>query len=206
MKFLFDVFPVIIFFLTFKWGESHPILAQSYVAQYLSELVSGGVVAAEIAPTLLATAVTVLASVVQIGYLLLKRKKVDAMLWISFITIMVFGGATIYFHSESFIKWKPTVLYWCYATAFFLAQFVFQKNLIRTAMESQIKLPEQLWSRLSLVWIGYFIAMGFANLFVAFNFPTSVWANFKLISIVAITPAFIVVQSLFLSKYIEEVK
>ncbi|MEB0141057.1 MULTISPECIES: septation protein A [unclassified Undibacterium] len=206
MKFLFDIFPVLLFFITFKWGESQPAAAQAYVDHYLSGLVSGGVSEAAIAPILLATAITLLASMVQIGYLLVSRKKVDAMLWISFIIIMVFGGATIYFHSEAFIKWKPTVLYWCYAGAFLLAQFVFKKNLIRTAMAAQLTLPEPLWGRLSLAWIAYFVAMGILNLFVAFNFSTATWANFKLISMLAIMPAFIIAQSVFLSKYMEESK
>lgn len=204
MKFLFDLFPVLLFFASFKWGESNPDLAQAYVADYLSGLISGGVPGSEIAPILFATAVTLIASVCQIGYLLLRRKKVDAMLWISFIIIMVFGSATIYFHSETFIKWKPTVLYWCYAGAFILAQFVFKKNLIRLVMESQVKLPENIWSRLSVVWIAYFIVMGLLNLYVAFNFTTSTWASFKLISVAAIMPAFVILQSLFLAKYMEE--
>lgn len=204
MKFLFDIFPVLLFFITFKWGESYPALAQSYVAEYLSGLISGGAPSAELAPILFATAVTLIASVCQIGYLLLSKKKVDAMLWISFFIIMIFGGATIYFHNETFIKWKPTVLYWCYAGAFIMAQFIFKKNLIRMAMESQVKLPEHIWTRLSLAWIIYFIVMGLLNLYVAFNFATSTWASFKLISVAAIMPAFIVLQSLFLAKYMEE--
>ncbi|WP_423681643.1 septation protein A [Undibacterium sp. WLHG33] len=204
MKFLFDVFPVILFFVTFKWGENHPEAAQAYVNEFLSGLVSGGGNYQEIAPILLATAVTLVASACQIAYLLLSRKKVDAMLWISFIIIMVFGSATIYFHSEAFIKWKPTVLYWCYASAFLLAQFGFKKNLIRTAMESQVKLPEHIWSRLSIAWICFFLVMGIANLLVAYNFTTSAWANFKLISMIGIMPAFVIIQSLFLTKYMEE--
>ncbi|MBC3868800.1 septation protein A [Undibacterium oligocarboniphilum] len=204
MKFLFDVFPVILFFVTFKWGESYPQAAQSYTAEYLSSFISGGISSADIAPILLATAVTLSASVVQISSLLIRRKKIDAMLWISFIIIMVFGGATIYFHSETFIKWKPTVLYWCYAGAFILSQFIFKKNLIQTAMGSQITLPDIIWARLSLTWIAFFVTMGLVNLFVAFQFSTSVWANFKLISMIGIMPAFVIVQSLFLSKYIEE--
>jgi len=203
MKFLFDVFPVILFFVTFKWGESHIPTAQSYVENYLSSLVSGGISSPEIAPILLATAVTLFASVAQISYLLIKRQKVDAMLWISFIIIMVFGGATIYFHNDTFIKWKPSVLYWCYCGAFILAQFVFKKNLIRTVMEAQVKLPEHIWSYLSLAWTTYFFIMGVLNLWVAFHFPTDTWANFKLISMVGIMPAFIIIQSLFLSKYME---
>jgi len=204
MKFLFDVFPVILFFVTFKWGEGHTASAQAYVEKYLSNLVSGGVSSPELAPIMLATAVTLVASICQISYLLLRRQKVDAMLWISFIIIMVFGGATIYFHSDTFIKWKPSILYWCYCGAFLLAQFVFKKNLIRTAMESQVKLPEQLWGKLSLAWTAYFFLMGVLNLWVAFNFSTDTWANFKLISMVGIMPAFIIIQSLFLSKYMTE--
>ncbi|MDE2429091.1 MAG: septation protein A [Burkholderiales bacterium] len=204
MKFLFDLFPVILFFITFKWGESYSDIAQSYVAKYLAGFISGGAPDAKIAPILLATAITLIASVCQISYLLIRRKKIDPMLWISFIIIMVFGGATIYFHSDTFIKWKPTVLYWCYGGAFVLAQYGFKKNLIRMAMEAQIKLPEHIWSRLSLAWITYFVLMGLLNLYVAFNFQTNTWANFKLISVVAIMPGFIVVQSLFLSKYMDE--
>ncbi|GGC92460.1 septation protein A [Undibacterium terreum] len=205
MKFLFDIFPVILFFGFFKWGEGHADTAQAITSQYLSGLVSGGIVSPDQAPILLATAIAMLASVLQIGYLLVRRKSVDAMLWISFIIISVFGSLTIYFHSETFIKWKPTVLYWCYGAALLMGQFFFKKNLIRAAMESQIKLPDGVWAKLSLAWIGFCVVMGIANIFVAFNFSTDTWVNFKLICVVAIMPAFVIVQSLFLSKYMEEV-
>ena len=204
MKFLFDLFPVILFFVTFKWGESHALTAQAYANEYLSQFISGGITSIDVAPILLATAITLIASLSQIIYLLITRKKIDAMLWISFIIIMLFGGATIYFHSEAFIKWKPTVLYWCYGAAFFLAQFLFKKNLIKLALGSQMTLPEPIWGKLSFAWIAYFLIMGFVNLYVAFNFQTSTWANFKLISVVGIMPGFIILQSLFLSKYINE--
>lgn len=204
MKFLFDVFPVILFFLSFKWGESHPETARQYAEQFLSGLTSGGVAAPDLAPIMLATALTVLASLAQIIYLLVKRQKIDAMLWVSVITILVFGGATIYFHSEIFIKWKPTVLYWCYGGALALSQFVFGKNLIEAAMGTQMKMPAPIWARLGIAWIGFFISMGLINLWVAFNFSTDTWANFKLASMIAIMPAFVVIQSLFLSKYIED--
>lgn len=204
MKFLFDVFPVLLFFIAFKWGESNPAMAQEWVQHFLSGFIADGKAPAEVAAVIFATAVTLLASVLQISYLLLKRVKVDAMLWVSFITIMVFGGATIYFHSETFIKLKPTVLYWCYGGALLLSQLIFKKNLIKAAMSAQVQLPETVWSRLGLVWIAYFTLMGLANLFVAQQFSTSTWATFKLVSLVGIMPAFIIGQSLFLSKYIED--
>lgn len=203
MKFLFDVFPVILFFIAYKLGESHTDIAQQLANQYLSGLVSGNAPSLEQSPILLATALTILASVGQIAFLLLRKKKVDAMLWISFIIIAAFGSATIYFHSETFIKWKPTVIYWCYAAAFLLGQFIFKKNLLKAAMASQISMPEAVWSKLSLVWIAYFFLMGILNLYVAFSFPTTTWVSFKLYSIAAV-PAFLIVQGFFLSKYIEE--
>ncbi len=204
MKFLFDVFPVLLFFIAFKWGESNPAMAQEWVQHFLSGFIADGKTPVEVAAVIFATAITLLASVLQISYLLLKRVKVDAMLWVSFITIMVFGGATIYFHSETFIKLKPTVLYWCYGGALLLSQLIFKKNLIKAAMSAQVQLPETVWSRLGLVWIAYFTLMGLANLFVAQQFSTSTWATFKLVSLVGIMPAFIIGQSLFLSKYIED--
>ena len=203
MKFLYDIFPVLLFFATFKLGEKYPANAQELVNRYLSEFISGGVIAADLAPILLATAITILAAIIQIGFLLIRRKKVDAMLWISFIVIAVFGSATIYFHSETFIKWKPTVIYWCYAGAFLMGQFIFKKNLLRTAMGAQISLPEPVWGKLSLAWITYFIVMGLANIYVAFSFPTTTWVNFKLYSVAAL-PVFVILQGFYLSKYMEE--
>jgi intracellular septation protein len=203
MKFLFDVFPVILFFISYKLGEKHADIAQQLANNFLSGFVSGNSLSAEQAPILLATALTIVASIFQITYLLLRRKKVDAMLWISFIIITVFGSATIYFNSDTFIKWKPTVLYWCYATAFLLGQFIFKKNLLKTVMESQIAMPEAAWTKLSLVWIAYFVVMGLLNIYVAFNFPTSTWVSFKLYSLGAL-PVFAILQSIFLAKYVEE--
>jgi intracellular septation protein len=203
MKFLFDVFPVLLFFITYKWGESNSSAAQQFATNYLSNLVSGGAPSLEQSPILLATAVTILASIAQISYLLLRRKKVEAMLWISFIIVTLFGSATIYFHSETFIKWKPTVIYGCYAASFLLGQFLFKKNLLKAAMGSQLTMPDPVWAKLSLIWVAYFIAMALVNLYVAFNFPTTTWVSFKLYSI-ATLPAFIIAQSVFLSKYIEE--
>jgi intracellular septation protein len=201
MKFLFDLLPILLFFGSFKWAEGHAETAQQLVNQYLSAFISGGVVTLEQAPIILATAIAIVAAVVQIGALLIGRKKVDAMLWISFIIIAVFGGATIYFHSETFIKWKPTIIYWCYAGGFLLAQFIFKKNLLRSVMESQLHLPDPVWFKLGLAWIAYFILMGLGNLYVAFNFSTSTWVSYKLYSSGSII-VFVIIQSLFLSKYI----
>ena len=206
MKFLFDLFPVILFFGIFKWGESNADAAQSIVEQTLSGLVSGGVVTAAQAPIILATAVAIIATVCQIGYLLARRKKVDGMLWVSLVLIVVFGGATIYFNSEEFIKWKPTVLYWCFSLALLVSQTLFGKNLIRTMMGAQINLPDQVWARLSYSWVAFLGLMGVINLYVAFwgNFSTSTWVDFKLFGGFGLMFAFILGQSAYLSKYLKD--
>lgn len=203
-KFLFDLFPVILFFGIFRWGENNPDNAQSLMTQYLSGFMASGALEPGHAPILLATAVAILASFGQIGYLLARRKKVDTMLWVSLAIITVFGGATIYFNSETFIKWKPTVLYWCFGIGLVAGQVVFKKNLIKSMLGAQITLPEPVWLRLNLSWIGFFIVMGLLNLYVAFNFATATWVNFKLFGFTALMIVFAIGQSLFLSKYIKE--
>ena len=135
MKFLFDLFPIVLFFGVFRWGESHKQEAGAFAAQYLSAFVAGGIVSAEQAPIMLATVVGIAATALQIGYLLLRGKKVDGMLWVSAAVIAVMGGLTIYLHDENFIKWKPTILYWAFALALFVAQFGFRNNLMRKVME-----------------------------------------------------------------------
>lgn len=204
MKFLFDMFPVILFFGVFKWGEGHADAAQAMVGQYLSGLVSGGSVGPEQAPILLATAVAIVATIAQIAFLLIRGRKVDGMLWVSLAIIVVFGGATIYFHNEAFIKWKPTVLYWVFAVVLVGAQLTMGKNLIRLMMKAQIDLPDPVWTRLNLAWAGFFAAMGALNLYIAFNFPTAVWVNFKLFGFMGLMIAFVIAQTMFLSKYIKD--
>lgn len=204
MKILFDLLPVILFFAMFKWGEANPEAAQQLGGQYLSGLVAGGSVSLAQAPILLATAVAILATMLQIGIQLLRRKKIDNMLWLSLAIIVVFGGATIYFNNETFIKWKPTVLYWCFAVALLVARFAMQRNLIRSMMGKQMALPEPLWEKLNLAWILFFLAMGVINLFVAYTFTTAIWVNFKLFGFMGLMIAFVIAQTLALSKYIKD--
>jgi intracellular septation protein len=207
MKFLFDLFPVILFFGVFKWGEAHQEAAHGLVTQYVSGLISGGTIAAAQAPIILATVVGIIATVLQIGYLLVRGRKVDAMLWVSLGVILIMGGATIYFHDDNFIKWKPTILYWAFGLALLLAQVFMKKNAMRALMEATMKLPDAIWTRVNYAWMWFFFGMGALNLFVAFVIfkgNTSAWVSFKLFGFTGIFFAFIVGQSLLLSKYIQE--
>ncbi|HSY30096.1 MAG TPA: septation protein A [Burkholderiaceae bacterium] len=209
MKFLFDLFPVALFFAVFKWADGHTDAALGLVNRFLSGFVSGGAITADQAPILLATAIAVLASVAQIAYLLIRRKKIDGMLWISVFVIVVFGSLTIYFNDKTFIKLKPTVIYWCFAIGLAFGQLFLKKNMIRTMMEEQIKLPNHVWNRLNLAWIGFFTAMGILNLFVAFVLfkgNDAAWVNFKAFGCTGLMIVFVICQSVFLAKYMEEPK
>ena len=175
MKLLFDVFPVLLFFIAFK-------VYDIYVA----------------------TAVAIGASFGQIGYLLLRGRKIDKMLWVSLGVITVFGGATLLFANETFIKWKPTVLYWLFGAALAIGFLVFRKNLVRSIMENQVTLPEEVWTRLLASWIGFFAAMGAINLYVAYNFSTDAWVNFKLFGGIGLMLVFVLLQALMLSKHVQD--
>ena len=139
-KFLFDLFPLILFFVAYRYAD-----------------------------IFIATGVAMAAAVLQIVWLKLTGKAIEAMHWINLTVILVFGGATIWLHSDVFIKWKPTVLYWLFGGALVLARLFFRRNLIRGLMEKQIQLPDPAWEKLNLVWAGFFLVAGALNLYVAFR-------------------------------------
>lgn len=175
MKFLFDLFPVILFFIAFK-------IAGIYAA----------------------TVVAIVATFAQIGWVWFKHRKVDTMLWVSLGIVTVFGGMTLIFHDETFIKWKPTVLYWAFATALAGSALFLKKNLIRSLLVEQMTLPDRVWNKLNTSWIAFFAFMGVLNLAVAYNFSTDDWVNFKLFGGMGLMLVFVLVQGLLLAKHIEE--
>jgi intracellular septation protein len=197
-KFLFDLFPVILFFIAYKLGSSQPDTAQVVLGTFGLHASPGG------KPGIfLATLVAILATFVQVAWVKLRGRKVDLMLWVSLFIIAVFGGATLWLQDETFIKWKPTVLYWIFASAIFGAA-AFGRNLIRTLTGGQMELPDAAWRQMNLGWGAFFAFMGAANLWVAYNFSTDGWVNFKLYGTIGLMLVFVVIQSLMLAKYIDK--
>ncbi len=172
MKFLFDLFPIILFFIAFKTYD-----------------------------IFVATAVAIVATFIQIGWVWLRHRKVDNMMWISLFVIILFGGATLLFQDENFIKWKPTVLYWLFAAVLFISSSFFRKDLIRIMLEKQIKLPQFVWNKLNQSWIVFFVFMGCINLYVAYGFSVDTWVTFKLFGSTALMLVFVVSQVLMLNKH-----
>ena len=203
MKILFDFLPIALFFGMFKYAEGNKDWAAATATEWLGFMVAGGVVGPAEAPVLLATVVVIVATFAQILWLKARGKKVDTMLWVSLALVTALGGATIYFHSESFIKWKPTVLYWVMGSALLLGQLVFKKNGIKSLMGAQMDLPDSIWRQVNFSWVGFFAVMGVLNLYVAFNFPTSTWVNFKLFGGLGLMVVFVLVQAVYLNKHIK---
>ena len=148
----------------------------------------------------------IVATAAQIGWVWHRHRKVDTMLWVSLALVVVFGGATLLLRDETFIKWKPTVLYWLFAVVLFASAHLFGRNLIRAMLEAQVTLPTPLWARLNLAWVLFFAAMGVLNLWVAFNFSTDTWVTFKLFGGMGLMVVFIVGQGVVLSRYLPEEK
>jgi len=203
MKILFDFLPIILFFGMFKYAEGNTEWAARTATEWLGFMVSGGVVGTAEAPVLLATVVVILATLAQILWLVVRGRKIDKMLWVSLGLVTLLGGATIYFHSESFIKWKPTVLYWIMGAALLIGQLVFGKNGIQSLMGAQMTLPEPVWRTLNYSWVGFFVLMGLLNLWVAFSFSTATWVNFKLFGGMGLMLAFVLGQAVLLNKHIK---
>jgi intracellular septation protein len=174
MKFLFDFFPVILFFIAFK-------ITDIYVA----------------------TGVAIAATFAQVAWLKLRGRRVEPMLWASLGIIVLFGGATLLLQNETFIKWKPTVLYWLFGAAL-AGALAFRRNLIRVMLSEQVQLPDPVWARLNWSWIGFFAFMGALNLYVAYNYSTDHWVNFKLFGGMGLMLVFVLAQALVLARFIDE--
>ncbi len=195
MKLFFDLFPIVLFFGVFKWAGSHGDAAAQWASQYL-----GAGITPESAPILLATATAILASIAQLIYLLVRRRKVEPMFWISLAVIVVFGGLTLYFREGAFIKWKPTILYWIFA-GILLYGNVTGKNFIKQLLaKAELTMAERHWWLLQKLWIGFFVVLGALNLLVAYTFSLETWVNFKLFGLMGLTLVFTIGVAFFLAK------
>jgi intracellular septation protein len=199
MKFFFDLLPVILFFVAYKFAGADPDTSLALASRLLGD----GIVATQ-APILIATVVAIAATFLQILIVWLKHRKVDRMLWVSLVIIVFFGGATLFFHNPTFIKWKPTALYWLFSGVLVFSALILKRNLIRNMLEAQIQLPEPVWARLNLAWAVFFGGMGALNLYVAYNFSEEAWVNFKLFGGMGLMLAFVLGQGFYLSKHMQE--
>lgn len=176
-KLLFDLFPLILFFVAYRFADIYA-----------------------------ATAVAMAAGVGQIAWLKLAGRKIEVMHWVNLGIIMIFGGATLWLHNDAFIKWKPTILYWLFGLIIVLSHRLFGRNVLRSMLGGQVRLPEPVWLRMSLSWAVFFLVAGGLNLFVAFSgfFTESQWVTFKVFGLFGLLLVFVVLQSIYLSRHMQE--
>jgi len=174
MKFLYDFFPILLFFIAYK-------LYGIYAA----------------------TVVAIAASFVQVGWFWLQHRRFENMHLITLALLVVFGGLTLFLQDETFIKWKPTVINWLFGLVFLGSQFIGKKTIVERMMGATVELPATLWPRLNLAWAAFFIFLGFANMYVMYTFDTDTWVNFKLFGMTGLTLAFVLGQGLYLVRYMK---
>ena len=173
MKFLFDMLPVAVFFVAWSFFD-----------------------------IFVATATAIATTVAQVAWMWLRHRRVDNILWVTLTIMVVFGGATLIFRDPTFIKLKPTVLYWVFAVVLVGARVFARKDLIRAMMEKQITLPDVVWGKVNTSWVGFFVVMGIVNLYVAFTFSEAIWVKFKVFGGMGLMLLFVVLQALMLARHV----
>ena len=185
MKLLFDLFPVILFFAAFKIAEGQPDAAIALAERFMGEGLT-----AMTAPVFIATVVAIAATFLQVGWLMLRGRKVEPMLCL-----------TLYLRNEMFIKWKPTILYWIFGGILVYGNIA-GRNFIRMLLsKAEIEMPGHAWGTLQNMWIGFFAAMGVVNLLVAYLCSTDTWVNFKLFGLMGLTLVFTIGIGVFMTKH-----
>ncbi|MBD9484650.1 septation protein A [Pseudomonas sp. PDM14] len=188
MKQFIDFIPLILFFIVYKL-DPRPLS----IAGHSFEL--GGIFSA--------TAVLIISSVLVYGAMLVLQRKLEKGQWLTLIACLLFGGMTLAFHSETFLKWKAPVVNWLFALAFAGSHFIGDKVLIQRVMGHAVSLPQQIWTRLNIAWIVFFIFSGCANLFVAFTFH-DIWVDFKVFGSLGMTVLFLVAQGVYLARHMHD--
>jgi len=175
MKQLLEFIPIILFFIAYKFYDIY-----------------------------IATAVVIVATIIQVGITWFKYKKVETMQWVTLGLILVMGGATIYLQNEQFIKWKLTIIEWLFGLAFIGSQFFGKKLLVERMMGASLELPAAIWKKLNWMWATFFISVGFINIYVMQNYNTDDWVTFKTFGVPGLMIVFIVLQMVFIYKYIPD--
>jgi len=174
-KIIFDFFPIVLFFITYKYYDLY-----------------------------VATAVVIGATFFQVLFSWFKHHKVETMQWVTLGLMVVMGGATLYLQDEQFIKWKLTIIEWLFGAVLLGSHFIGKKTIMEKMMGANLELPKKIWSILNFVWAFFFIGVGTVNIYVMFNYNTEDWVYFKTFGVPALMAVFIVVQMVFLYKYIPE--
>lgn len=159
-----------------------------------------------------AVGIFIVASIAQIAFLLARKQKIEKMHWIQLIAVVVFGGLTIVFANQVFIRWKPTVVYWIFAAILFATHFIGERTAAERLLGKQIELPDHIWRRMNVSFTVFCLAMGVLNLYVAFVYGSELdpkvqeehWVYFKVFGTMVLTFVFLMIVMLSVSKHVKE--
>jgi len=183
MKFLFDFFPLIAFYAAYQLYKSYYEAENAIFA---------------------ATAAIIVATIIQVGYNWFRHRKIEKMHIITVVGVTIFGGLTLIFHDAAFIKWKVSIINWLFGLVLIGSQFIGDKTIIEKMLSSVVDLPRAVGSKLNLSWAIFFISLGFLNIYIFKNFDEETWVGFKVYGMLGLTFIFIVIQGIYLSRYITE--
>lgn len=173
MKQFFDFIPLLVFFAVYKFYDIYT-----------------------------ATAALMVVTVLQIAITWFTLRKLEKMHLITLGMVLVFGGFTLFFHDDAFIKWKVTVINLLFSAALLVSQFVLKKPLIKQMLGKEMQLPDAIWSRVNLAWAGFFAVAAATNTYIAFRLPQEVWVNFKVFGLLGMTLLFTVATVFYLYRHL----
>jgi len=203
LKILLDLLPVVVFFVVFRLAKAAPHAAHAWAGALLGSVPVAADAASDIVPVILATACAIVATLIQVSWLLLRRATVTASVWLSAVLIVVFGGLTVWLHNEWFIKWKPTLLYWAFAAVLGGGHWIWKRNLLGALFSSELQLPQAAWDRLLIAWAAFFLVLGCVNLVVAYQFSTETWVNFKTFGLLGLTFVYSITTGIYVARHLK---
>ena len=139
MKVLFDLLPIILFFIAYK-----------------------------VAGIYWATGVAIAAAAIQVGWGWWRHRRVEKMQLATLGLLAVFGGLTIALRDPIFVMWKPTIVNWLFAAVFLASHWIGDRPLTERMMGHAVTVPPAIWNRLNLAWVLFFIVSGLVNLLVVY--------------------------------------
>ena len=172
MKQLFEFLPLVLFFTAYQMDGK--VLSVGTWSHTFDGIFS-------------ATAVLMISSVASWLFASVWERKNDRRLMWMTIAIIIFGAATLILRDQRFIQWKPTVFNWVLALVFLGSHFIGQRPVLQRLLGGQLVLPQNIWTRLSMLWIGNFTVVGALNLIVAYQYEESFWVAYKLYSSIGFT-------------------
>ena len=151
-----------------------------------------------------ATGALIVTSALQVLYYVIKKEKIPTRHLVVFLMVAVFGGLTIFFHNDAFIKWKVTIINGLFACALLVSYYGFNKNIIKQFLGEALTLPDNIWARLNLAWACFFSCCAILNIYIAYSYPLETWVNFKVFGLTGLTFVFAISSVLFLYKYMPQ--